>query len=96
MGFMKRYVESGKWLCFDSDDGGFTFKEGEISREEITRRWHVDQEDIEIKEGWCWRIQAPGFTDCYPEDSGWCGPFATEAEAIKDSDEIMGDEEAGS
>jgi hypothetical protein len=39
--------------------------------------------------GFFWRLSAPGYMDC----TEWCGPFATEAEAKADCDEMYPDDE---
>lgn len=55
------------------------YAEGDRSIEDIRQEFpEVTDDDIEYKEGWCWRMSAPGYTDQYPEDGTWCGVFTEE------------------
>ena len=44
-----------------------------------------DGADAEICEGWYVRESAPGYMDC----TEWCGPYDTEADAIREYCEMM-------
>lgn len=44
---------------------------------------------IELQRGWCARYSANGYLDC----TDWCGPYATEDEALRACREMYGDDE---
>jgi hypothetical protein len=44
---------------------------------------------IELVRGWCARYSAAGYLDC----TDWCGPYATEDEALQACREVYGDDE---
>ena len=46
-------------------------------------------ESVELVVGWCARYSAPGYMDA----TSWCGPYATEAEAVEECKSVYADDD---
>jgi hypothetical protein len=92
---MQRFVQRGKWLCAETHDGTVIYAEGDFSIEQICKEFGITSDDIENKEGWCWRFSAPGYMDQYPEDGSWCGVFTTRGGAEDAADDFEDPERPG-
>ena len=73
MSFMQPHTLHATWLEYAHADGSFDLVTEADSSD-------LDSDRLSSRAtGWCARLSAPGYMDC----TEWCGPYRTEAEAIK-------------
>jgi hypothetical protein len=95
MGFMQLMAEHGDWYVVETSSGTYTIPEDVVGEEPYENIYALEPyvegepESFELKTGWCAHYSAPGYLD----QTDWMGPYETEEEALKECQELYGDEE---
>lgn len=108
MSFMSLYSQHGTWYVVDGPCGGDVipadlaharFPETDVLQlgdpgfadlESALLPYYEGNrlDSIELASGWCARYSANGYMDC----TSWCGPYATEDEALRECRDLYGDD----